>query len=139
MSFGVDIPFVSLLGFDLVVFEGGRSEILFLPKPEHLNSFEVTHGGAVMTLLDVTMATSARSVEPDMGVVTIEMKTSFMRPAKGGLTGRGQLLHRTKSMAFTEAKVFDEEGRLCAHSTGTFKYVSRAEPSAATQRTISTD
>lgn len=37
-----------------------------------------------------------------MQVVTIEMKTSFMQPAKGTLTAKGRLLHRTGSMAFTE-------------------------------------
>jgi uncharacterized protein (TIGR00369 family) len=125
MSFGVEIPFVTHLGFELTRFEGGHSEISYTPKPEHLNSFEVTHGGASMTLLDVTMATAARSVDPDMGVVTIEMKTSFMQAARGPLTGQGRLMHRTKSMAFTEATIFDVEGRACAHATGTFKYVKR--------------
>jgi uncharacterized protein (TIGR00369 family) len=125
MSFGVEIPFVTHLGFELTRFEGGQSEIRYTPKPEHLNSFEVTHGGASMTLLDVTMATAARSVDPDMGVVTIEMKTSFMQAARGPLTGKGRLIHRTKSMAFTEGTIFDAQGRVCAHATGTFKYVKR--------------
>ena len=125
MSFGVEIPFVTLLGFELVRFEGGQSEILYTPAPEHLNSFQVTHGGASMTLLDVTMATAARSVVPDRGVVTIEMKTSFLQPARGPLRGVGQLLHRTKSMAFTEGRILDAEGRVCAHATGTFKYMRR--------------
>ncbi len=125
MSFGVEIPFVTHLGFELTRFEGGHSEISYTPKPEHLNSFEVTHGGASMTLLDVTMATAARSVDPDMGVVTIEMKTSFMQAARGPLTGKGRLIHRTKSMAFTEGTIFDAQGRVCAHATGTFKYVKR--------------
>ena len=125
MSFGVEIPFITLLGFALVRFEGGQSEILYTPAPEHLNSFQVTHGGASMTLLDVTMATAARSVVPDMGVVTIEMKTSFLQPARGPLRGVGQLLHRTKSMAFTEGRILDAEGRVCAHATGTFKYMRR--------------
>ena len=125
MSFGVEIPFVTLLGFELLRFEGGQSEILYTPAPEHLNSFQVTHGGASMTLLDVTMATAARSVVPDMGVVTIEMKTSFLQPARGPLRGVGQLLHRTKSMAFTEGRILDAEGRVCAHATGTFKYMRR--------------
>jgi len=125
MKFGVDIPFVHHLGFELLQFEGGHSEIVYEPKPEHLNSFAVTHGGACMTLLDVTMATAARSVQQDMGVVTIEMKTSFMQPARGKLSGKGRLMHRTATMAFTEATIFDSEGRACAHSTGTFKYVKR--------------
>jgi uncharacterized protein (TIGR00369 family) len=123
--FGVEIPFVHHLGFALVEFDGGRSQIDYTPRPEHLNSFQVTHGGALMTLLDVTMATAARSVQQDMGVVTIEMKTSFMQPARGALSGKGRLMHRTATMAFTEATVYDEAGRACAHSTGTFKYVKR--------------
>ena len=126
LAFGADIPFVHHLGFALHVFDGGRSEIRYAPRPEHLNSFQVTHGGACMTLLDVTMAVAARSVAQDMGVVTIEMKTSFMKPARGPLVGRGQLLHRTRSTAFVEARIFDAEGTLCAHSTGTFRYVPRA-------------
>ena len=129
IPFGATIPFVEHLGFTLERFEGGQSELHYAPKPEHLNSFDVTHGGAVMALLDVVMATAARSVEVSMGVVTIEMKTSFMRPAKVAtgqqLKALGQLMHRTRSMAFTEGRIFDAEGRLCAHATGTFKYMAR--------------
>ncbi|MGH8858591.1 MAG: PaaI family thioesterase [Polaromonas sp.] len=128
MNFGAEIPFVNHLGFALELFEGGESAIGYTPRPEHLNSFAVTHGGACMTLLDVTMAVAARSVQKDMGVVTIEMKTSFMQPAPGDgskLTGKGRLMHRTATMAFTEATLYDAQGRACAHATGTFKYVKR--------------
>ena len=136
--FGVEIPFVSHLGFELLTMEGGHSELRYLPKHEHMNSFLVTHGGAIMTLLDVTMATAARSLDLETGVVTIEMKTSFMQPCKGLLTGKGRLMHRTKSMAFTEGTIYDEAGNACAHATGTFKYVKRPAPSAPAN-TISTD
>ena len=125
IGFGVDIPFVTLLGFELTQFEGGHSEIAYTAKPEHLNSFSVTHGGALMTLLDVSMATAARSQVSEMGVVTIEMKTSFMRPAVGPLVAKGELIHRTATMAFTQATVFDAHGHKCAHATGTFKFVKR--------------
>ena len=140
IPFGVHIPFVANLGFTLEKFEDGTSELHYSPRPEHHNSFDITHGGAVMTLLDVVMATAARSVEQDMGVVTIEMKTSFMRPAKTTgnehLVAKGLLLHRTKTMAFTDGKVYDADGQLCAHATGTFKYVKRT-PSVTSP--ISTD
>jgi len=130
VNFGVAIPFVDHLGFELVLFDGGESEIIFMLRPEHLNSFGVAHGGATMTLMDVAMAVAARSVQKDMGAVTIEMKTSFMLPAKGRLIAKGHLIQRTKSLAFVEAKVTDADGRLCAHSTGTFKYVRRTEATA---------
>jgi uncharacterized protein (TIGR00369 family) len=125
VKFSVHIPFVELLGFELQKFEGGEATICFDPKPEHQNSFNVVHGGASMTLLDVVMAHAARSVEPAMGCVTVEMKTSFMRPAKGALTAHGTLLHRTPTMAFTEGRIVDAAGKLCAHATGTFKFVPR--------------
>ncbi|MES2946170.1 MAG: PaaI family thioesterase [Pseudomonadota bacterium] len=126
LDFGADIPFVKHLGFVLELFEGGQSKISYTPKPEHLNSFAVTHGGAVMTLMDVTMAVAARSVQKDLGVVTIEMKTSFMKPSPGDgskLTGQGRLIHRTATLAFTEATLYDAQGNACAHATGTFKFV----------------
>jgi uncharacterized protein (TIGR00369 family) len=125
MDFGVEIPFVRHLGFELQRFDGGFSELTYTPLPEHLNSFSVTHGGALMTLLDVTMALAARSVLPESGIVTIEMKTSFMQPAVGPLTAKGELMHRTTTMAFTQATVFDAQGKACAHASGTFKYVKR--------------
>ena len=128
MNFGAEIPFVTLLGFTLERFEGGESVLGYTPRPEHLNSFAVTHGGACMTLLDVAMAVAARSVQKDMGVVTIEMKTSFMRPAPGDgtpLTAKGRLMHRTATLAFVEATIYDAKGQACTHSTGTFKYVRR--------------
>ncbi len=141
MEFSVRIPFVELLGFELQTFDGGQATITFNPQPEHENSFNVVHGGASMTLLDVVMAHAARSVEPAMGCVTIEMKTSFMRAAKGVLTAHGTLLHRTATMAFTEGRIVDADGKLCAHATGTFKFVPRLPVGKSTNalNTLKTD
>jgi uncharacterized protein (TIGR00369 family) len=137
MDFPVLIPFVEALGFELRRFEGGEAEIAYTPQPAHLNSFAVVHGGVSMTLLDVVMAHAARSVNRDVegggpGVVTIEMKTTFMRPGEGRLVAVGRLLHQTATMAFVEGSVYtvnaggEGEGRaLCAHATGTFKYVRK--------------
>ncbi len=125
MEFQVHIPFVAHLGFTLERWADGEAEIAYAPAPEHLNSFNVVHGGASMTLLDVVMAHAARSVQQDMGCVTIEMKTSFMQAARGPLRATAKLLHRTATMAFTEGHVWDADGRLCAHASGTFKFVRR--------------
>jgi uncharacterized protein (TIGR00369 family) len=142
IPFGVRIPFVEHLGFTLERFEDGQSELHYEARPEHLNSFAVTHGGASMTLMDVAMASAARSVQPEMGVVTIEMKTSFMQAARGKLTAKGRLIHRTATLAFTEATIFDAEGKPCSHATGTFKYVRRLPVDAKSSHplnVISTD
>ena len=35
----------------------------------------------------------------------------------------GRLLHRSTTMAFCDGAVYGEDGKLCAHATGTFKYL----------------
>jgi uncharacterized protein (TIGR00369 family) len=128
MKFLVHIPFVELLGFELLRVEHGEAEIAVQLREELSNSWGVAHGGVTMTLLDVVMAHAARSPGEDgvaetSGVVTVEMKTSFLRPGLGRLVGTGKRLHRTASMAFCEARLADAEGQLIAHATGTFKYL----------------
>ena len=128
MDFKVEIPFVRMLGFELLRFEKGEAEIALALRPELENSWGVAHGGVTMTLLDVAMAHAARSPGEDgvaerSGVVTIEMKTSFLRPGLGRLVGTGRRLHRTASMAFCEGSLVDAGGELVAHATGTFKYL----------------
>jgi len=128
MKFQVHIPFVEMVGLEMVAWGAGESDLALTLREELCNSWGVAHGGVMMTLLDVTMASAARSPnQPDHdtspGVVTIEMKTSFMRPGLGRMTAKGRLLQRTVSMAFCEGSVFDEAGQLVAHGTGTFKYL----------------
>lgn len=128
MEFRVRIPFVETLGFELLAFDAGRAEIALDVRDAITNSWGVVHGGVTMTLLDVAMAHAARSPNqpgnpPDMGVVTIEMKTSFMRPGLGRLVAHGTLMQRTASMAFCQGEVRDAQGTLVAHATGTFKYL----------------
>ena len=118
VSFGPGIPFVNHMGFTLERFENGHSEMHYAPLPEHLNSFDMTHGGALMTLLDVAMATAARSVDPELGVFTIEMKTSFMKAAKTQpgehLVAKGELIQRTKKWLLQRPK-FLMHKVTCAH------------------------
>ena len=128
MQFKIHIPFVEALGFELLRFEGGEAEIGLTPRPEHMNSLNVVHGGVAMTLLDVAMAHAARSPNTGTaalarGVVTVEMKTSFMRPGLGRLVAHGKLLTQTQTLAFCEASLFSEGKHLVAHATGTFKYL----------------
>jgi len=132
-EFPLHIPFVEHLGLELWGFGDGKAELRVDLAACHLNSWEVAHGGVLMTLLDVAMAHAARahhSHDPASapGVATVEMKTSFMRPAEGELRALGHLMHRTSTMAFCEGRVVDGHGELCAHATGTFKYL-RALPS----------
>jgi uncharacterized protein (TIGR00369 family) len=119
------IPFLKLLGVQQEDAEPGHSR-LRLPelRAELCNLLPAAHGGVVMTLLDVAMARAATSL-PDAAsssVVTVEMSTRFVKPARGPLRAEGRALHAGGSLATCEAHVFDAGGSLLASAMGTFKY-----------------
>jgi uncharacterized protein (TIGR00369 family) len=124
IPFPVVVPFVESLGIELHAYTEGRVELRVDLDEAHLNAWEVAHGGVLMSMMDVGMAMAARSATGHGGgVATIEMKTSFMRPAQHQLRAEATLLHRTATLAFCEAAVYDDAGKLCATATGTFKYL----------------
>ena len=115
-------PFVQHLGVELVRVEKGHAEIRLTLKPHQENGLEAAHGGVIMTLMDVVMALAAKSSDPDgLGVVTIEMKTSFLRPARGEIHAFGWCDHYSTTMAFCKAECRDTHGRVLAQGMGTFK------------------
>ena len=126
--FDFAIPFIDWLGVEPVESLPGRVVTRLTVQDHMTNSGHVAHGGAIMTLLDVTMAMTARSTADDplqVRMVTIEMKTSFMRAGSGVLYCTGKSLHRTRSLSFCEAEVCDASGALVARGSGTFKFMPR--------------
>jgi acyl-coenzyme A thioesterase PaaI-like protein len=96
---------------------------------ESAGGVELLHAATAESARSDTAASEpAAPATPDpRGVVTVEMKTSFMRPGLGRLVAKARLLTQTQTMAFCEASMFDSTGALLAHATGTFKYL-RALP-----------
>ncbi|MDF3937006.1 PaaI family thioesterase [Pseudomonas citronellolis] len=131
---GIEIPFLDHLKLRyLPAGEAGAGERLVLRvEREHLNGWNNAHGGVLMTLLDVAMAlASSHADEERRGCVTIEMKTSFLRP--GGDIGQvleacGEVRHRTRSIAFCEAQIRNAAGEVVATASGTFKYQNKPRP-----------
>ena len=152
------IPYIESLGVELLEMADGRAVATMTPQPEHLNSWELVHGGVLMALLDFAMAMAGRSAwrpregggggdgaaalptaapastiaaEPappapsDQGNLTVEMKTSFLRPARSRLTVTGRCLQSGRSLSFCEADIVDADGALVARASGTFKFWSK--------------
>lgn len=115
-------PFVAHLGVELVSLGKGEAEIKLDLEAYQENGLGVAHGGVIMTLMDVVMALAAKSNDPEgLGVVTIDMSTSFLRPAHGELHGFGWCDHYSSTMAFCHGELRDTHGRVLARSMGTFK------------------
>jgi uncharacterized protein (TIGR00369 family) len=119
--FGLDIPFLDHLGVVPEYAENGKSRISLVLKPEFTNSFQVAHGGLVMTLLDFAMAAAARSAaKHPLGVITIDMTTSFLRPSVGNIVVEGSVLKAGKTVNYCEAVVLNDAGEITAKASGTF-------------------
>lgn len=133
---GIAIPLLDLLQFRHAPAPGedGPGCIVLQVEPQHLNGWANAHGGVIMTLLDVAMAVNATwRDEQQRGVVTVEMKTNFLRP--GGVVGEvleshGNVRHHTRSIAFCEAELRNSLGEVVATASGTFKYLNKPLPLA---------
>jgi uncharacterized protein (TIGR00369 family) len=121
-------PFLHDLGVEFLEMADGQARIALDLETRHMNSWMITHGGVLMTMLDVVMAMAGRSLHEDLkGVVTVEMKTSFLQPggvAGGRIEARGKAFHQSTTMCFCEAEIWHGE-RLIAKAMGTFKYLRR--------------
>jgi uncharacterized protein (TIGR00369 family) len=128
MNFPLKIPFLHHLGAEMTEYGGGRCTLRLTLEPRHLNSWDVAHGGVIMTLLDAAMAIAAKSMfasdygSPG-GMLTIEMKTMFLRPGTAGeLTAHGECVHKATKLAFCEGEVRGPDGKPIARASGTFKF-----------------
>ena len=127
------IPFIESLGTQLLEMADGRARATMTPRPEHMNSWSVVHGGVLMTLLDFVMAMAGRSARADLtqdakagGNLTVEMKTTFIRPARGAITVTAQCVHAGRSLSFCEGEILDAEGQVVARASGTFKFLKNS-------------
>ena len=112
------------LGFRLVSVdqEARRVEAAFEARAELLlNPMKHIQGGYLCAMLDECMSVACMVASGMTHVApTVEMKTSFFRPAApGSLRGIGQVVKWGKTIAFTEGELYDAEGRLLAKATGT--------------------
>ena len=120
--FGLDIPFIDLLQAKAEHWEKGRAVASVVIRPELHNSWQYAHGGVVMTLLDVTMGSAARSMVPHAaGVVTVDMSVSFVSAGEGRLTVEARVLRSGGSIVFCEGEMRDEAGELVAKAMASFK------------------
>ena len=137
----LDVPFLKLLGVRLLKMGLGEGEIGLHLKPEHNNTWEVAHGGVLLTLMDVAMAIAARASDPyDRSVVTIELKNNFLQAANGNLRVMAKTVHNTATMAFCEAKLFNADGDVCCMASGTFKFLRKLPAKTSSgERSINQD
>ena len=118
--FGANIPFVGFCAIEPILSDRLRTRLEVTVEPHHANQMGVAHGGVLMTLLDVAMGSAARA-HVDANVVTVDMQTAFIAPARGRLAGEGRVVRAGRSLVFVEGDVRDAAGEIVAKGTSVFK------------------
>ncbi len=101
--------------------DAGTITVEFDAREDFLNSAGTVQGGFLAAMLDSTLGPAVRAtLAPGQFAPTLELKVSFIRPAKVGLlVGRGRVVHRGRSVAFLEGELRDADAELVASATAT--------------------
>lgn len=123
---GIKIPFTEHLGVQLLEMTKEHARVSLERRPELLNSWGATHGGVLMTMLDLVMSWAVRGHYGIVGgVLTVDLSVGFMKAATGDrILAEGRVLHGGKSTAFCEGEARSEDGELIAKAIGTFKLLA---------------
>lgn len=118
----VYVPFAEKLGVRVGHRRAGDVGLELDLQEEHLNAWQVAHGGVVMSVLDIVMGLSAKSLdEASTGATTIEMKTNFLMPATGHIFARGLAQRAGRTLVYVDGELRNQSQELLARATGTFK------------------
>jgi len=118
------VPFMQLLGVRREFSQAGRARLLLEARPELGNVIGAVHGGVIVTLLDVAMASAAVSRRNfEVTAVTLSLDSSFIEPGRGTLTADGEVIAHEDGVAWCRAKVTDADGRVVALGHGSFRYL----------------
>lgn len=121
-GFNIHVPFVEHLGIRILERGDGLVRLRLDPRPELANSWGSVHGGVLMTMLDVALASAGRALDDNCnGALTVEMKVNFIAAATGPVLGEGRAQRAGRSLIFSEGELRGEDGTLLAKATGTFK------------------
>jgi uncharacterized protein (TIGR00369 family) len=124
-EFTKNIPFSQHLGIQVDGLDKGVARLSMQVKPEFMTSWGTAHGGSILSLLDITLSMSARTLfDPPRSVMTIDLSTQFISTATGLLRAEGRVMKAGKSTIFCEGEARDEAGVLVAKAIGTFRGIS---------------
>lgn len=116
--------FWGLLGCEIVQADKGKAVICLDIAPTHLNLLGLVHGGVLMSLLDNAMGLVVMLTETNERAVTATMNTHFLASRTGGLLlCEAVLIHRTGRTLTLEAEVKDEDGKLLAWGSGSYRII----------------
>ena len=97
--------------------DDGGNHFVMMAQSRHCNRHGIVHGGLMMTMIDLTMVVAAKQNRTEM-LVTVSLNTEFVDSGRSGdlIEGIGELVRRTRSLAFVRGRIFTGERTLLTAS-----------------------
>lgn len=116
-------PIAERMNFALVEVSDGRAVFQGVPGERHLNPLGGVHGGWAATVMDSALGCCIHTLlQPGEAYSTAEMKINYTRPITprtGLVTCEGKVVHKGRTLAVSEARLTDADGKLLAFGTET--------------------
>ena len=123
-SFG-KVPFVGLIGMELVELEIGAAKIKLEMRDELRQPYGLLHGGATASLIDTATAFAilGNLAEGEMAS-TVDLTIQYLRPhTDGALLCTAKVTRAGKRLLFVSAEVENKAGKLVATALSTYTKV----------------
>lgn len=106
-------PYVQLLGLQLEELREGYAQIRMKLKSDFHNIFQVTHGGAIFSLIDEAFEMACNSHLED--AMAMSLMVNYLKPATTGtLTASCYEIALTRKTGLYDIEVRNEEGEIVA-------------------------
>lgn len=121
--------FTNFIGFQIYDIKAGRIEGELALQKHHLQQMEFVHGGVTATVSDIVAGFAAFTlVKKGQGVVTVEIKVTYLNPGQGEkLIAIGQVIKAGSKLIFCESELWTQNGTaktLIAKASATMAIVS---------------
>jgi len=102
--------------------EDGSFHLALELRPKHMSRAERVHGGVLFTLLDTALGRAIIASLPEgRGCATVEIKINYFRPVQQGrIIAIGRVKETTRSLAYAEGEILNDQGKVLARASGTF-------------------
>jgi uncharacterized protein (TIGR00369 family) len=115
-------PFLAFLAMKPEEFREGYARFRMTIRPEYMQDAGIMQGGLIVAMADETAAHAIMTLlKPGEGLTTIELKNSFLAPAKDGdLIAEAQVYKKGRTLMIADCTVTDDQARPVVRLSATF-------------------
>jgi len=117
-------PFYDHLGLHVLDIGDGVASLMLTPSTALGNSKGDLHGGAIASMMDITLSQAVRSAYPQgINVATISMTVNYLAPSQGKAISHGRVIRSGGSIAYAEGDVKNESGDIVCRVSASYRII----------------